>query len=152
MDDLRIKAMDYALQARTGPHDDVFALAERMLAFLEGRAEQKVAAQFAMIGGTATTRPDLVQQVAADAGPDLSNADQSPDYRAAMKRDYGDIRFGNPETDDDQMQKQRQRDAMAGREPVFVNAYNLPDDDTKTRLIHRAHRDQFSEASMIVPD
>lgn len=72
MDDLRIKAMDYALAARANAEQDVVALAMRIHTFLAGGvsgAIRGLAAQPPPI-------PELVQQVRHDA--DLSQADQSP--------------------------------------------------------------------------
>lgn len=68
MDDLRIKAMDYALAARSNAEQDVVELAERIHDFLAPRQIN--------VEMLPPPIPELVQQVRHDA--DLSQADQSP--------------------------------------------------------------------------
>jgi hypothetical protein len=73
MDDLRIRAMDYALQARTSADDDVVALAERIHAFLIGPSQMPVSDAL-----------DYVKDFAAELPPpiphncDLGKGDQTP--------------------------------------------------------------------------
>lgn len=69
MDDLRIKAMAFALDARTGPTDDVIALAEKIFQFLRGDQVQRECA----------TPPPIPQPLATD----FSRADQTPRFEVA---------------------------------------------------------------------
>ena len=118
MDDLRIKAMDYALAARANAEQDVVELAERIHTFLAGGVSGAIRG----LAAKPPPIPELVQQVRHDA--DLSQADQSP-----MFLTQDDVASGK---------------AWGGPGP-WAKPFDA-DDDTKTRIISRAHRDQFSEA------
>ena len=74
MDDLRIKAMDYALAARANASEDIVALAMRIHTFLAGGVSGAIRG----LAAKPPPIPELVQQVRHDA--DLSQADQSPKW------------------------------------------------------------------------
>jgi hypothetical protein len=81
MDDLRIKAFEYALQARANAEEDIVELAMRILCFLRGYDDIAVSGPMHKIEEACglvipPPLPDLVQQVQSDA--DLSKADQTP--------------------------------------------------------------------------
>ncbi|MBX9864662.1 MAG: hypothetical protein K2Y42_18135 [Hyphomicrobium sp.] len=128
MDDLRKFALDMAATSMRGaPFTEIVLAAQAFHAFLvdaEGATHSVSLADLAAARADARAEsirpppiPDLVQQVAA-ARADLSDADQTPTW------------------------------LNAGSFALNADGTQTPwaDDDAKTRLIHRAHVEQFSEA------
>lgn len=147
MDDLRIKAMDYALAARANAEQDVVELAERIHDFLAPRNEIPESAKAILGGASPPPIPDLVQKVRHDA--DLSQADQTPCWPS--KHDSGCNVFKSliahcdcqlSDFVDDEPRVMLDVSHLPCGDPIDA----FPDDDTKTRIISRAHHDQFSEA------
>ena len=119
--------MDYALAARSNAEEDVVELAALILCFLRGYDDLAVSGPIDDIGSAIGITlpppiPDLVQKVRHDA--DLSQADQTP-----MFLTQDDVASGK---------------AWGGPAP-WAKPFDA-DDDTKTRIISRAHHEQFSEA------
>jgi hypothetical protein len=131
--DLRVQAMDYALQARANAEEDIVELAMRILCFLRGYDDIAVSGPMHKIEEACglvipPPLPDLVQQVSADAGPDLSKSDQTPTSV------YERLAKGIPLSASEWSAK----DGLTNR---FAT-----DDDVKTRLVRAAEVKEFTEA------
>lgn len=123
MDDLRKFALDMAATSMRGaPFTEIVNAAQAFHAFLEPRNEIPESAKTILGGASPPPIPELVQQVRHDA--DLSQADQTP-----MFLTQDDVASGK---------------AWGGPGP-WAKPFDA-DDDTKTRIISRAHHEQFSEA------